>query len=185
MATVNKSFGVQIMLKIMRSATATALNIHTSIVSVTRVKDNMSRLLILSLAWRRPAVRWLIIIAASCEMSKIEDGRTAVLLQKNLLRRNVDTGILTELQLFSQQLPHVNTNFTASRFFALGFSFLYTTLGSIATFLVFLTQVWKHMVITQKHTHTQASDYVKLSFGTAVWGLHVQNSDVKALTLKT
>jgi len=132
-----------------------------------------------------PAVRWLIIIAASCEMSKNEDGRTAVLLQKILLHRNVDTGILTELRLFSQQFPHVNTNFTASGIFALDFSFLYSTLGSIAKFLVFLTQVWDtygHHAKSHKHT---SNDYVKLSFGTAVWGLHVQNSEVKALILKT
>lgn len=136
------------MLTITSSATVTALNIHTALVFLTEdldrsVKVNMSKLLTLNLAWRIPAVLWLIIIAASCEMSKNEDGHTAILVQKILLRRNVDTGILTELYLFSQQLPHVNINFTASGFFALDFSFLYSTLGSIATFLVFLTQVWE------------------------------------------
>jgi hypothetical protein len=147
-STVNKSFGVQIMLTIISSATATTLHIHTFIVFLTKdlgtsVKDNMSKFLTLNLAWTIPAVLRLIIITASCEISKKEAGRTAVLVQKLLLHRNVDPDILTELQLFSQQLLHINTNFTASGFFVLDFSFLYSTLGSIATFLVFLTQVWE------------------------------------------
>ena len=155
-ATVNSSFGVQIMLTTISSATITTLNIHTSIVFLTKnlgksVKDNISKLLILNFAWTIPAVLRLITITASCEMSKNEAGRTAVLVQKLLLRRNVDTDILTELQLFSQQLLHVNTNFTASGFFALDLSFLYSILGSMATFLVFLTQVWESYV---HHTHT-------------------------------
>ena len=115
------------MLIIMSSATVTALNIHSAIVFLTKglgrsVKDNMNKLLTLNLAWRIPAVLWLIIIAASCKMSNNGAGRTAFLAQKILLHRNVDTGILTELQLFFQQLPHVNTNFTASGSFALDFS---------------------------------------------------------------
>jgi hypothetical protein len=146
--TVNNSFGIQIMLTIISSATATTLNIHKFIVMLTKdlgtsVKDTMSTFLTLNLAWTLPAVLRLIVITASCEMSKKEADRTAVLLQKLLLLQHLDPGILEELQLFSQQLLHVNTNFTASGFFTLDFSFLYSTLGSIATFLVFLTQVWE------------------------------------------
>jgi hypothetical protein len=159
-STVNNSFGVQIMLTIISSATATTLNIHTVIVFLTKdlgtsVKDNMNKLLMLNLASTIPGVLKLIIITASCELSKKEAGRTAVLVHKLLLHRNVDPDILTELQLFSQQLLHINTNFTASGFFVLDFSFLYSTLGSIATFLVFLTQVWESY---GHHTHTQACD---------------------------
>jgi hypothetical protein len=146
--TVNYSFGIQIMLTIISSATATTLNIHTSIVVLTKdlgtsVKDTMSTFLMLNLAWTVPAVLRLIVITASCEVSKKEAVRTAVLVQKLLLHRNLDPDILEELQLFSQQLLHVNTNFTASGFFTLDFSFLYSTLGSVTTFLIFLTQVWE------------------------------------------
>jgi hypothetical protein len=80
-ATVNNSFGVKIMLAITSCATATALKIHTFIVFLAKSLG----LLTLNLAWRIPAILWLIIIAASCEMSKNEDGRTAVLVQKILL----------------------------------------------------------------------------------------------------
>jgi hypothetical protein len=120
----------------------------------------MSKLLTLNLAWRIPAVLWLIIITASCEMSNNEAGRTAVLMQKILLHRNIDTGILTKLQVYSQQLPHVNTNFTTSGFFALNFSFLYSTLGSTANYLVFLTQVWESY---GHHTHTHTQKQVIIS----------------------
>jgi hypothetical protein len=146
--TVNNSFGIQIMLTIISSATATTLNIHTSIVVLTKdldtsVKDTMSTFLALNFAWTVPAILRLIVITASCEMSKKEAGRTAVLVQKLLLHRHLDPDVVEELQLFSQQLLHVNTNFTASGFFTLDFGFLYSTLGSVATFLVFLTQVWE------------------------------------------
>jgi hypothetical protein len=147
-STINRSFGVQIMLTIISSATATTLHIHTIIVFLTKdlvspVKDCMGTALKLNLAWTIPAVLRLVVITASCEISKKEAARTAVLLQKLMLHRNVDPDILTELRLFSEQLHHVNTNFTASGFFALDFGFLYSALGSIATFLVFLTQVWE------------------------------------------
>jgi hypothetical protein len=136
------------MLTIISSATATTLNIHTSIVLLTKdlgtfVKDTMSTLLTLNLAWAIPAVLKVIVITASCEVSKNEARRTTVFVQELLLHRQLDPEVLTELQLFSQQLLHIDTNFTASGFFTLDFSFLYSTLGSIATFLVFLTQVWE------------------------------------------
>jgi len=51
----------------------------------------------MNLAWRIPTFLWLIIIAASCQMSNNEDGRIAVLVQKILLHRNVNTSIVTEL----------------------------------------------------------------------------------------
>lgn len=146
--TVNSCFGIQIMLTIISSATATTLNIHTLIVVLTKdldtpVKDTMSTFLMLNLAWTVPAVLRLIVITASCEMSKKEAERTAVIVQKLLLNRYLDHDILEELQLFSQQLLHVNTNFTACGFFTLDFGFLYSTLGSVVTFLIFLTQVWE------------------------------------------
>lgn len=153
--TVNNSFGIQIMLTIISSATATTLNIHTSIVLLTKdlgtiVKDTMSKALTLNLAWAIPAIFRVIVITASCEVSRKEARRTTVLVQKLLLHRQLDPEILTELQLFSQQLLHIDTNFTASGFFTLDFSFLYSIIGSIATFLVFLTQVWESYGL---HTH--------------------------------
>jgi hypothetical protein len=146
--TVNNSFGIQIMLTIISSATAATLNIHISIVLLTKdletpVKDMMGKFLTLSLAWTVPAVLRLIVITASCEMSKKESARTAVVVQKLLLHRHLNPDVSEELQLFSQQILHVDTNFTASGFFTLDFRFLYSTLGSMATFLVFLTQVWE------------------------------------------
>ena len=162
---MNNSFGVHIKLTIKSFTTVTTLNIFTSIVFLTKclrrsVKDYMKKLLTLNLACRIPAYLWLIIIAAFCEMSKNEERRTAVLVQELLLHRNVDTRILTELKLFPQQLPHVNTNFTASGFFALDFSFLYSTLGSFTTFLVFLIQVWEaYGSLTHTHTHTHTDTH--------------------------
>jgi hypothetical protein len=146
--TVNNSFGIQIMLTIISSATATTLNIHTSIVLLTKdlgtiVKGTMSKALTLNLAWTIPAILRMIVITASCEVSRKEARRTTVLVQKLLLHRQLDPEVMAELQLFSQQLLHIDTNFTASGFFTLDFSFLYSTIGSIATFLVFLTQVWE------------------------------------------
>jgi hypothetical protein len=146
--TVNSSFGIQIMLTIISSATATTLNIHASIVLLTKdlgaiVKDTMSKVLTLNLAWAIPAIIRVIVITASCEVSRKEARHTTVLVQKLLLHRRLDPELLAELQLFSQQLLHIDTNFTASGFFTLDFSFLYSIIGSIATFLVFLTQVWE------------------------------------------
>jgi hypothetical protein len=136
------------MLTIISSATATTLNIHTSIVLLTKdlgtiVKDTMSKILTLNLAWTIPAILRVIVITASCEVSRREARRTDVLVQELLLHRQLDPEVLTELQLFSQQLLHIDTNFTASGFFTLDFTFLYSIIGSIATFLVFLTQVWE------------------------------------------
>jgi hypothetical protein len=146
--TVNCSFGIQIMLTVISSATAITLNIHTSIVLLTKdlgtvVKDTMTTGLTLNLAWAIPAIIRVIVITASCEMSRKEARNTTVLVQELLLHRRLDPEVLEELQLFSQQLLHVDTNFTASGFFTLDFSFLYSIIGSIATFLVFLTQVWE------------------------------------------
>jgi hypothetical protein len=143
------------MLTIIGSATATTLNIHTTIVLLTKdlgaiVKDTMSKALTLNLAWAIPAIIRVIVITASCEVSRKEARYTTVLVQKLLLHRRLDPEILAELQLFSQQLLHIDTNFTASGFFTLDFSFLYSTIGSIATFLVFLTQVWESYGL---HTH--------------------------------
>jgi hypothetical protein len=64
----------------------------------------MNILLTLNLEWTVLAVLWLIIIAASFEISKREAGRTAVLVQKLSLHRNIDFGILKELQLFSSNV---------------------------------------------------------------------------------
>jgi hypothetical protein len=163
------------MLTIVSSATVTALNIHTSIVFLTKglgrsLKDNLNKLLALNLAWTVLAVLWLIIIAASCEMSNKEAGRAVVFVQKLSLHRNVDFGILKELQLFSSNFLVL---MSALQFFALDFSFLYSTHGFIAPFIVFLTQVWESLSLSLSHTHThththarararQASDYIRL-----------------------
>ncbi|KAJ4433258.1 hypothetical protein ANN_15517 [Periplaneta americana] len=148
---VNKSFGLQIMLAFISSAVMTTLNVHICIIALTKDREISSecttyKFMSLQLAWTIPPILKLIGSTAACEMAKKEAARTAVLVQKLMLRQNLDPEVIHELQLFSQQLLHVDTKFTAFGFFVLDFSFLYSTIGSIVTFLIVLTQVWESYI---------------------------------------
>ncbi|KAJ9599293.1 hypothetical protein L9F63_010233 [Diploptera punctata] len=146
---INRCYGMQILFIILGSATKITLNIHIALLLLEEddfsalMHESAKTMLIVSLAWTFPALVKIFGITGSCEAYKRETARTALLIQKLWITPNMDIEISVELQLFSQQILHTDFKFSASGFFILDFSFLCSTFGSIASFLVVLTQFWE------------------------------------------
>jgi hypothetical protein len=143
---VNDTYGFQILSDI----TTTLINITTylyfcilytlNLHNYKNVVISSEHMLSLHLFWLAMYLFKTVSVAVSCHAASNEANRTVVLVQKLLLLRHMDKGVVSELEAFSRQLQNRKLCFSACGFFPLNCTVLCSIAGAVTTYLVILLQ---------------------------------------------
>jgi hypothetical protein len=96
---------------------------------------------ILSLCWCVFCIALLVSVTLTCHVTTQEANLTLILVQKLLLCCDLQNDTVKELKEFSTQLSNMRIEFSASGFFTLNLSFLYTMTGVICSHLIILASL--------------------------------------------
>jgi len=143
-SSVNSMYGLQILLCIMSAFIEITANLSYSIISL-KVKcftnEELYLKVVTPIIWALMQFLQLFCIAASCSAACGEAHRSVTLLQKLLLLPEYHPATAAEIKLFLHHLRVRKPKFTAWEFFTINYSFLGSTVGAVATFLVILVQM--------------------------------------------
>jgi hypothetical protein len=143
-SSVNFMYGLQILLCIVAAFINITSTLSYSIISInTKVSPNakVDRDFLLPIILATIEFLLLLWIAATCSAACGEANRSVTLLQKLLLQPELQPATAAEIQLFLQQVRDRTPKFTAWGVFTINYSFLGSTVGTIATYLVILVQM--------------------------------------------
>jgi hypothetical protein len=96
---------------------------------------------VLSLCWCVFCIALLVSITLTCHMTTQEANLTLILAQKLLLSCDLQNDTANLLKDFSTQLSNMRIEFSASGFFTLNLSFLYTMTGVICSHIIILASI--------------------------------------------
>ena len=142
-SSVNSMYGLQILFCIVSAfikITANLSNITLSLYTNAYANANFYRDGLLPVILALMELLQLFWIAASCSANCEEASRSVTLLQMLLLLPELHPATAAEIQFFLQQTRDRKLKFTAWDVFTINYSFLGSTVGAIATYLVILVQ---------------------------------------------
>ncbi|XP_021923861.1 uncharacterized protein LOC110831780 [Zootermopsis nevadensis] len=136
-ASVNSMYGLQVLLCMVLSFFEITTNLSYVIVSINvkglQVLDFTTK----TLFWALVHFLLLFCVTGSCNAASCEANRSAILLQK-LLLRDLHPATAEEVKLFLIQASNRKVNFTAWDFFTINYTILGSIVGGITTLLVIL-----------------------------------------------
>jgi hypothetical protein len=80
-------------------------------------------------------------ITIPCHLASDEATRSSVLIQKLLLRTDINERIMKDLDRFYTQVKSMGVKFTACAFFALDMPLFCGIFGAIGTYIIVITQL--------------------------------------------
>jgi hypothetical protein len=143
---INSMYGFQILLELGVTTVELTLSSYLMLATLLGIHsveaDTKGRFICIMSAWLLLYAFKLISITAPCQYATSEVENPVMLVQK-LMLAGFDQNTMAELQLFSQQLLHRKTNFTAFGFLKLDYSLLLTIVGGFMTYVVIAMQFSK------------------------------------------
>jgi len=119
-------------------------NLSYSIISLKLnvfTKEDLHFKVVSPIIWALMTFLQLFWITATCSAACGEANRSVTLLQKLLLLSELHPATAAEIQLFLHQVRDRKPKFTAWDFFTINYSFLGSTVGAVATYLLILVQM--------------------------------------------
>jgi hypothetical protein len=144
---VNFTFGLQIFLAITWLIVINTLAFHLVAKYISTLSATHNRITrndfqgILAIMWAVFASAFFFMISVACHETSEEAAMSVSLVHSLLLDPCLSSDISKELQMFSTQLAHLKTEFSACGFFAINLPFFYSTIGVICTYVIFFCQM--------------------------------------------
>ena len=143
-SSVNSMYGLQILLFTLSAFIKITANLSYCIVSQKAnvwANSKFYSEFLDPIIWILMTFLQLFWITVTCSRACGEANRSVTLLQKLLLLPELQPATAAEIQLFLHQVRDRKPKFTAWEFFTINYSFLGSTVGAIATYLVILVQM--------------------------------------------
>ncbi|XP_039292100.1 putative gustatory receptor 2a [Nilaparvata lugens] len=96
--------------------------------------------IVILVCWCTTYIAMLFILILPCSSATSKANKTATIVSKILTMKNMSPHNYSEMEKFSRQLLHHNTEFTVMDMFTLNLSLVTTIAGSVTTYLVILIQ---------------------------------------------
>ena len=140
-SSVNDIYGFQMFLLTIIGFTKLIAYLNYAIISYIQV--GVSHKVMNSFLWASLTILTLFSMAGCCNFTSRETLRTAVLIQKLLLLRNIQPETRRELELFVQLVNTRKVKFNAWNFFTIDFSILGSIISAATTYIVIIVQFQK------------------------------------------
>ncbi|KAJ9588175.1 hypothetical protein L9F63_018439, partial [Diploptera punctata] len=139
---INSCYGMSLLSELTFLFVALIQNIYYTLVIILQfdslnIKTSVGETVSILICWIILRLLKMVCIATSCQMASEEANRTGRLVRNLLLRDYANTNCLEK---FSHQLLHYRLQFSASGFFTLDYTYLYSVAGAITTYLIILLQ---------------------------------------------
>nr|CAD7448715.1 unnamed protein product [Timema bartmani] len=144
---INVAYGVQILFDVTASFVTLTTDVYFGVTFGEVISRSQQQgyggtldALLLSLCWIAMYVAKLTFVMGTCNASSALDKQTLILVQKMMLREDVQADVVAEAQMFAQQVYACRFKFSAWGFFSLSYSTLCGIAGAVTMYLVILLQ---------------------------------------------